>query len=161
VDSTNESAVAGDQAATGSGKSKPAKGEEFTALPANSEQAKQEAIQVHQSGALQSGAIEVAETISQAGIRPIAVSHLEIYGTILNNRPIEASNLTVLDTNSIPGHRPIFASELHVLDTMSLPGHRPIVASDPQLLEASTLPGGRPIASNELDDSATLMGFLD
>jgi hypothetical protein len=28
-------------------------------------------------------------------------------------------------------------------------------------LEASLLPGGRPIASNEIDDSETLMGYID
>lgn len=76
-------------------------------------------------------------------------------------RPIEPSNLEVIDTDRIPGHRPIFASHLHVIDTDSLPGHRPIVASDPALMHGSMLPGYRPIAANQVDDPQTLMGYLD
>jgi hypothetical protein len=106
------------------------------------------------------GTIEVAETFASAGIRPIAVSHLEVFGTILNGRPISASHLHVMDS-SIPGQRPVFASEMVIRDDLTLPGGRPIMASDPHLLEASLLPGGRPIASNEIDDSETLMGYID
>lgn len=104
--------------------------------------------------------IEVAETFTSAGLRPIAASHMEIFGTILNNRPIMASHLQVLDY-SIPGHRPIFTSDIVVRDDLTLPGGRPIVASDPKLLEASLIMGARPIASNEIDDSEVLMGFID
>lgn len=100
------------------------------------------------------GAIEIS------GIRPIAPSQLEVYATILNNRPIAASHLRVLDY-SIPGHRPMFASELVLREDLTLPGGRPIMASDPKLLEASFLPGGRPIASNDLGDGEFLMGYLD
>jgi hypothetical protein len=107
------------------------------------------------------GSIEVAEMFISAGERPIAASHLHIYGTILNNRPIMASDdIQVLDITAVGG-RPIFASHLLIRDDLSLPGGRPVFASDPHLLEASLLPGGRPIASNEIDDAETLMGFLD
>lgn len=108
-----------------------------------------------------SGAIEVAESFTSAGLRPIATSKLDVYGTILNNRPIMASHLKVLDTNALADHRPIFASDLIVRDDLTLPGGRPILASDPELLNAPLLPGGRPIASNEIDDAETLMGYLD
>jgi hypothetical protein len=104
--------------------------------------------------------IEVAETFTSAGLRPIGASHMEIYGMILNNRPIMASHLQVLDY-SIPGHRPIFASDIVMRDDLTLPGGRPIMASDPKLLEASLIMGARPIASNEIDDSEVLMGFID
>lgn len=104
--------------------------------------------------------IEVAESFTSAGVRPIAASHMEIFGTILNNRPIMASHLKVMEY-SIPGHRPVFASDLVIRDDLTLPGGRPIMASDPHLLQASLITGGRPIASNEIDDSETLMGFLD
>ncbi len=107
-----------------------------------------------------SGEIEVAESFTSAGLRPIAASHLDVFGTILNNRPIMASHLQVVEY-AIPGNRPVFASELVVRDDLTLPGGRPIVASDPALLQASLLMGGRPIASNAIDDSETLMGFLD
>jgi hypothetical protein len=103
--------------------------------------------------------IEVADTITVAGVRPIAASHLEIYASYLNGRPITASHLQV--TEMLPGNRPVFASEFKSVQGALLPGDRPIMASDPHLLEASLLPGNRPIASNEIDDPATLMGFLD
>jgi hypothetical protein len=104
------------------------------------------------------GEMEVS-TFSAAGLRPIGASHMDVYGTILNNRPVMASHLKVLEY--LPGNRPIFASEIVILDNLSLPGGRPILASDPLLLQGSSLPGGRPIASNEIDDSETLMGFID
>jgi hypothetical protein len=150
VDSTEKST-----AATDAEDSKPEGKQKFTALPAPDESEQQGAIQVHQAGE-----IEVAETIYDGGIRPIAASHLEIYGTILN-RPISASHLRVVSTDLIPGHRPIFASDLHVLNSIHLSGNRPIVASDPHLMESSYLPGGRPVASNDSEGEETLMGFLD
>jgi hypothetical protein len=116
------------------------------------------------TGAIQispAGSFRVAENFSAAGLRPIAASSMQIYGTILNNRPIMASNLRVIDSVTLADHRPIFASELMVREDLTLPGGRPVFASDPKLLEASLLPGGRPIASNEIDDSETLMGYID
>jgi len=107
-----------------------------------------------------SSAVQVAEMISVAGDRPIASSSLEVIGTILTNRPIMASDIKVLNLTPI-GSRPIFASTLVIRDDLTLPGGRPIIASDPKLMEATLLPGGRPIASNEIDDSETLMGFID
>lgn len=105
--------------------------------------------------------IEVAETMSVAGVRPIAVSHLELAGSFLNGRPIEASALKV--HHMLPGDRPIFDSEFKMVDGALLPGNRPIMASSPSLLAASMLPGNRPIASNEIVDPepAVLMGYLD
>jgi hypothetical protein len=103
--------------------------------------------------------MEIAETYSEAGIRPIGVSHLEVFGTILNGRPIAASHLQVLDY--APGQRPVFANEVTYREDLTLPGGRPVVTSDPSLMETSLLPGGRPIASNAIDDSENLMGFLD
>lgn len=104
--------------------------------------------------------IEIAESFTSAGLRPIAASHLDVYGTILNNRPIMASSLQVVEY-ALPGNRPVFASDLIVRDDLTLPGGRPIMASDPHLLESNWMIGGRPIASNEIDDSETLMGFID
>jgi hypothetical protein len=106
--------------------------------------------------------MEVYENFSVAGLRPIAAGKLQVYGTILNNRPIEASSLQVLD-EVLPGQRPVFATDLLVRDDLTLPGGRPIIASDPRLLEASLLPGGRPIASNDLANETgdALMGFID
>lgn len=99
-------------------------------------------------------------SFSEAGLRPIAASHLEVYATILNGRPIAASHLRVIEQD-VPGSRPIFANDLSFREDLTLPGGRPILVSDPKLMQASTLPGGRPIASNAVDDSETLMGFID
>lgn len=137
-----------DKKATSNGDAKAAPKSEVTALSLKPEQP------------VDHGAIEIAEMFSSAGDRPIAASHLDIYGTILNNRPILASHIKVLDTTPVGG-RPIFASDIVVRDDLSLPGGRPIFASDPKLLEASLLPGGRPIAPNDTDDSELLMGYID
>lgn len=141
---------------------------EVTALSVKSEKPedKKGALQISPSGSIWNRPVApaemtVVESISAAGVRPIAASNLEVYGTILNNRPIMASNLRVLDNTILADHRPIFASDLVVRDDLSLPGGRPIVASDPALLEASLLPGGRPIASNDIDDPEAIMGFID
>lgn len=90
-----------------------------------------------------------------AGLRPVASSTLQVYGTIANNRPVLASPLRVV---SYAGNRPIFASEIVVLNEVA---GRPVSASNPALLQASGLPGGRPIASNEIDDPEGLLGYLD
>ncbi len=105
--------------------------------------------------------IEVAETMSVAGIRPIAVSHLELAGSFLNGRPIEASHLKVCEM--LPGDRPIFDSEIHMVEGTMLPGNRPILVSSPELMAASMLLGNRPISSNETVDPepSVLMGYLD
>ncbi|MGI0487995.1 hypothetical protein ACN4EK_21355 [Pantanalinema rosaneae CENA516] len=103
--------------------------------------------------------VEVVETMTVAGVRPIAASHLELFGSFLNGRPIEASHLTVRGT--LPGDRPIFNSPVHLVEGLMLPGDRPIMVSDPQLMQGSMLPGNRPIASNDIDDPASLMGYID
>lgn len=105
--------------------------------------------------------IEVAETITAAGVRPIAASHLQLAGSFLNGRPIEATSLVVHEM--LPGSRPIFASDFKAVEGLTLLNNRPIMASDPMLMSSSMLPGGRPIASNDTvdPDAATLMGYLD
>jgi len=105
--------------------------------------------------------IEVKETLTVAGVRPIAASNLELFGSFLNGRPIFASHLHVCDM--LPGNSPIFESEFKMVEGALLPGHRPIMVSHPELLAASMLPGNRPIASNDIEDPepAVLMGYLD
>ncbi len=103
--------------------------------------------------------LEIVGTIQIAGIRPIAASHLDVYGTILTNRPVMASHLKIFEM--LPGDRPVFYSDIHMVEGEGLPGSRPVMVSDPALLHASTLPGNRPIASNNIDDAPTLMGFID
>jgi len=164
----------GDAAVTAEG-SEVSKGEtmatdnvvQITARPIQTEPSKKEAaLQLHQQPTsmiwnrpVMPSDIQVADTITVAGVRPIATSDLQVYDSYLNGRPISASSLTV--SEMLPGGRPIFVSDFHMVESEMLPGGRPIMVSDPSLMHASLLPGGRPIASNEIDDPITLMGFLD
>lgn len=141
---------------------------QVTPRPAqNDANQKQTAIELHQPTSMvwnrpvMPSDIEIAETISEAGIRPIAVSHLALAGSFLNGRPIEASSLTVREM--LPGDRPVFSSEFKMVEGTMLPGNRPIMASNPDLLEGAMILGNRPIASNEIVDPepAVLMGYLD
>lgn len=142
---------------------------QITARPIQADaQAQQGAIALHQSSysmvwnrPVMPSDIQVSDTITVAGVRPIAASNLQIADSFLNGRPIAASSLKVWEM--LPGDRPVFASEIKMVDGIELPGHRPIMASDPILLQGSMLPGNRPIASNEIVDPepAVLMGYLD
>ncbi|GAP98798.1 hypothetical protein NIES2104_53540 [Leptolyngbya sp. NIES-2104] len=101
---------------------------------------------------------EVAGTIQSAGIRPIEASHMEVYGTIMNGRPVSSSNLKVAEM--LPGNRPIFYSDFHSVEGSETFG-RPVMLSEPGLLAAAQHMGGRPVFSNDIDDAANLMGFID
>lgn len=103
----------------------------------------------------------ISETVSMSGNRPIGISTLHISETygIVGNRPIESSDLEVVAT---VGRRPIGASTMQVSEMFSMSGARPVGVSNLHIDEVySTMGGNRPIASNEIDDSSTLMGFLD
>jgi hypothetical protein len=104
---------------------------------------------------------EVKDTMTIAGVRPIAANGIQVFDTFLNGRPIASSSLQVFEM--LPGNRPIFVSDFKMVQGSILPGDRPIMVSDPQLMEASMLPGNRPIAPNDIVDPepATLMGYLD
>jgi hypothetical protein len=163
-----EQPVAGDNSQTPGGETMSTDNVvQITARPVQSENGSKSAIDLHQPSHLvwnrpvMPSEIEIAETLSVAGVRPIAVSHLELAGSFLNGRPIEASHLKV--QNLLPGDRPIFDSGFKSVEGALLPGNRPIMVSDASLLEASILPGNRPIASNDTVDpeSAVLMGYLD
>ncbi len=139
----------------------------ITARPVQAEAQKDGAIQLHQPTSMvwnrpvMPSDIKIADTITVAGVRPIAASDIQVYASYLNGRPISASSLKVQEM--LPGDRPIFVSDFHAVEGMMLPGDRPVMVSDPQLLQASMLPGNRPIASNDIIDPepAALMGYLD
>lgn len=78
------------------------------------------------------------------------------------NRPIEASHLNIVSTYSSMGSlRPITASTMKLHDTMIISGNRPISANSLVISEIYKVMGSRPVASNDIDDPALLMGFLD
>ena len=103
----------------------------------------------------------ISEIVSISGDRPIGTSTLhlsETYGTV-GNRPVESSDFEVVGTL---GNRPIGSSAMQVSEMFSMSGARPIGISTLHIDEVySTMGGNRPIASNEIDDSSALMGFLD
>ncbi|MBW4657072.1 MAG: hypothetical protein KME15_00205 [Drouetiella hepatica Uher 2000/2452] len=104
--------------------------------------------------------VDAPGELEASGLSHMPSDDLEVYGLYFNNRPISASHLHIA-SYALPGHRPIFASELAIREDLSLPGGRPVMVSDPRLMETSGLPGGRPIASNDINESEPLMGFLD
>lgn len=80
----------------------------------------------------------------------------------VGRRPIEPSQLTVASTfRSVGSDRPIFASQLQTVGDFYSSGVRPIGASAIQVSQTYSVMGNRPVASNEIDDPATLMGFID
>lgn len=76
-------------------------------------------------------------------------------------RPITSSDLQIVETMNIMGIRPIAANKMEVTDTINLSGIRPIAKSDLVVSETYRVMGNRPVASNAIDDSFSLMGFLD
>lgn len=79
-----------------------------------------------------------------------------------NHRPIELSNVEVVDSLSSAGIRPVMSGAFEISTTNSLPGHRPVAVDTIDFSDTDSLPGHRPIASNAIDeDPGTLMGYLD
>lgn len=79
-----------------------------------------------------------------------------------NHRPIQLSEIAVVDSLSSAGIRPVMANAFEIATTDTLPGHRPVAVSTLDISDLDVLPGHRPIASNDIDeDPGTLMGYLD
>jgi len=97
----------------------------------------------------------MALSVPSGGQKTTTIKLANLFG----NRPIEASNLVVLSTFGF--NRPILASDMKVSSTITLSGNRPIAVSHLQISETCTVIGNRPVASNDIDDSAILMGYLD
>ncbi len=92
----------------------------------------------------------------------ISVKNSSNLGALPNNRPIEASHLNVVKTyNSVGTTRPVVASEVEMSGTLTISGNRPIAVSHLKISDTYSVMGSRPVASNEIDDPALLMGYLD
>ena len=82
--------------------------------------------------------------------------------TLPNNRPIEPSHLDVVKTySSVGSNRPVTKGNVEISNTLTISGNRPIALSGLKISESHMIMGNRPVASNEIDDAATLMGYLD
>ena len=84
-------------------------------------------------------------------------------GTLLpSNRPVEPSHLEIVSTySSVGSARPVVKSGMKVSSTLTISGSRPIAVSTLNVSETHAIMGNRPVASNEIDDPASLMGYLD
>ena len=88
---------------------------------------------------------------------------LSVPNTLLpGNRPIEPSHLDVVKTySSVGSARPVTKSGIQISSTLAISGNRPIALSSLQVSDTLVVMGNRPVASNEIDDAATLMGYID
>ena len=76
------------------------------------------------------------------------------------NRPIEPSHLEIVNTySSVGSDRPVTKGTIDFASSIVISGNRPIAASTLKISESYM--GNRPVASNEADDTAALMGYLD
>ncbi|WP_327331389.1 hypothetical protein [Calothrix rhizosoleniae] len=79
----------------------------------------------------------------------------------LSIRPIKSSELKVIQTMDIMGIRPISANTMEVVDTITASGVRPIAASHLAISKQYSLMGNRPVMIKVVDESDSLMGYLD
>jgi hypothetical protein len=102
-------------------------------------------------------------TLTVADVLPLSSNNLQIAQTasIAGLRPIGTSSLQVIETYNVMGIRPISANTFQVVNTLNLSGIRPIASSSLVVVESYSIFGNRPIASNTVDDSESLMGFID
>lgn len=77
------------------------------------------------------------------------------------NRPIEVSHLNIVGTYNSMGIRPVTTGTFKISSSMVVSGNRPIAKSSLVISEDIVLMGNRPVASNEIEDIATLIGYLD
>ncbi len=76
------------------------------------------------------------------------------------NRPIEPSSLKIVNTySSVGSDRPVSKGTVEFNSSLVISGNRPIAASTLKITESYM--NNRPVASNEADDTAVLMGYLD
>ncbi|MEA5467942.1 hypothetical protein [Spirulina sp. 06S082] len=77
------------------------------------------------------------------------------------NRPIEPSHLNIVGTYNAMGERPVTSSGLEISSSIVISGNRPIAKSILDISETYKVMGNRPVASNDFEDIATLIGYLD
>ena len=98
-----------------------------------------------------------AETETQS----TALSVQERNTLLPQNRPIEPSHLEIVRTySSVGSNRPVTKGTIDFNSSLTISGNRPIAVSTLQVSETYIM-GNRPIAANDIDDPATLMGYLD
>ena len=105
---------------------------------------------------------ESKQTLELETKTPSGAIELSPKTTLVGNRPIEPSSIELAESFAAGGNiRPVVKSNLEIVGTISSSGLRPITASTLQISETYRVMGDRPVASNEIDDPATLMGYID
>jgi hypothetical protein len=103
--------------------------------------------------------VEVAENPNDSvSIEPLAQGKLAHGGVV---RPVSSGHIEVVETYNVMGIRPISANTFQILHSMNLSGIRPVESSSLVISSNYSVLGNRPVASNVIDDSETLMGFID
>jgi hypothetical protein len=107
-----------------------------------------------------SGNVVTYEPAPLPGNRPVFASHLPIVhsDSLPNRRPVMISDIQVTSLDHLPHHRPVFKSEL---DIVAMSGDRPIIRLAVPLEPSPNLPENRPIATGPWLEHTDLMGFLD
>jgi hypothetical protein len=79
-----------------------------------------------------------------------------------NNRPISAGIQKVSEIFHSAGERPVMTSTFKFSEVFNVAGERPIMSGTLNIDEIySSMGANRPVASNTIDNSVSLMGFLD
>ncbi len=131
--------------------------------------------------AVSAGHLTLSKAVNIAGIRPVSPSNFQVKGFFddAGHRPVGADSFQIVHTIRDSGVRPVGASlvkidssteflgrpvgadSFQIVHTIRDSGVRPVGASLVKIDGSTQFIGNRPVASNELDDSAVLMGYLD
>jgi len=105
---------------------------------------------------------QAVESNENKGRETLALSVNKGTTLLPSNRPVEPSHLEVVSTySSVGSARPVVKSGMKVSSTLTISGSRPIAVSTLNVSETHAIMGNRPVASNDIDDPASLMGYLD
>lgn len=114
------------------------------------------------SSAAKSGtAAKTTSAKQEEGDRALALS-TQPRTLLPQNRPIQPSSLEIVHTySSVGSDRPVSKGTVKFTSSLAISGNRPIAASTLQVSDSYIIMGNRPVASNESDETAALMGYLD
>jgi hypothetical protein len=104
-----------------------------------------------------SAELVVANSVAHKG----AIHLVQPSKALPNNRPISAGIQKVSEIFHSAGERPVMTSTFKVSQMFHMAGERPVMAGTLNIGEIYSSMGTRPVASNTIDDSLSLMGFLD
>ncbi|WP_019509607.1 hypothetical protein [Pleurocapsa sp. PCC 7319] len=99
---------------------------------------------------IESGEINVVDTFQEDGVRPIAESPDFLVNknpSTVDDRPTSSDSLDAEQVVEIDGKRPVDKSEVKVVDTFEDDGERPIMSNKYEVVDTFQAGGERPISS--------------